>query len=473
MPMNYKQILDYYSRDDVQNALLAVSEDREVVGIFKTGAFGQRPNLLVYPEDVVSMVRSGNVAFHGSVERWNNPMSLRPGMAKEEMDELRKGFELIIDLDIKVLEYAKIYAKVFYDELRSYGIKNIGVKYTGGKSFHMAVPFESFPENVNYKPTRTQYPLIPQAIVSYLKTKVIPKFRVEILKVDDIYKIARKLEIPVEDLIIADGLDVDKIINPSTIGEMDEVQKSVVRAVEGFVGRTITEFGLFTSRHMFRLPYSLHESSFRASLPIKISQIDKFEKDDALPDKVKVKETFIDRNDSGAGEMTALVTEAMDWYQSMIKEETVKKKFSVSNTSKVTAEFFPPCIHKIMEGMSDGRKRSVLILFNFLRNMNWKDDETENFIVEWNQKNKPSLPSNYIRSQMRWLRASRVMMPPNFENENFYKPMGINCDIELKSGARNPVTYAIRSFKAANRKIAKKPAKKRKATHAEDEYVSG
>src|SRR3989338_7480196 len=166
MPMNYSQILDYYSREDVQNALLAVSEDREVVGIFKTGAFGQRPNMLVYPGDVVSMVRSGNVAFHGSVERWNNPMSLRPGMVKEEMDELRKGFELIIDLDVKVFEYAKIYAKIFHDELRSYGIKNIGIKYTGGKSFHMAVPFESFPENVNYKPTRMQYPLIPQAIVS-------------------------------------------------------------------------------------------------------------------------------------------------------------------------------------------------------------------------------------------------------------------------------------------------------------------
>ncbi len=456
----------------MQNALLTVSGDREVVGIFKTGAFGQRPNLLVYPADITSMVRSGNVSFHGSVERWNNPMSLRSGMAKEEMDELRKGFELVIDLDVKVFKYAKLYAKIFYDELRSYGIRNIGVKYTGGKSFHMVVPFESFPENVNYKPTRTQYPLIPQAIVFYLKTRVIPKFMDEVLKIDDVYEIARKLEIPVENLIAAEGLDVDRIIGPSKIGEMDDAQRSETKIVEGFVGRTISEYALFTSRHMFRLPYSLHESSFRVSLPIKISQIDKFEKDDALPDKVRVKETFINCNDVCAGDATPLITEAMDWYQSRIKEETVKKKFVAVNTDKITVEFFPPSIHKIMEGISDGRKRSVLILFNFLRNMNWKDDDIENFIVEWNQRNKPSLPSNYIRSQMRWLRASRVMMPPNFGNENFYKSMGINCDAELKSGAKNPVTYAIMNFKSASRRIAKKPAKKRKATHAEDEYVS-
>lgn len=102
--------------------------------------------------------------------------------------------------------------------------------------------------------------------------------------------------------------------------------------------------------------------------------------------------------------------------------------------------------------------------------MNWSDDEIENFITEWNQKNTPPLPSNYIRSQIRWLRASKKMLPPNFDKENFYKSMGINCDAETRAGARNPVTYAVRSFRASARKTVKKPAKRR-LNKDEDEYV--
>ena len=40
------------------------------------------------------------------------------------------------------------------------------------------------------------------------------------------------------------------------------------------------------SRHLFRMPYSLHDGSWLVSLPIKPEQIDKFEKSDAEMDKV-------------------------------------------------------------------------------------------------------------------------------------------------------------------------------------------
>lgn len=443
--MNYKQILDYYSREDVQNALLEVSKNREVAGIFKNGSFGQRPNVLIYPTDIVNMVRSGTVSFHGSVERWDNPMSLRSGMSKDELDELRKGFELIIDPDVKVFEFAKIVTKVFLEELKAHGIRNIGVKYTGGKSFHIAVPFESFPDRVDYSPVKTQYPLIPQIITSYLKEKVKQNIADAILKFEpDIGEIAKKINVEPQQLISDEGLDVYKIV---------------------------TEVGLFTSRHMFRLPYSLHESGLLVSVPIKISDIDKFEKTDALSEKVQVKEKFLNSDNTDSEEMEALITEAIDWRSSRIKEEKVKKRFAIANSDKITQEFFPPSIQKIMFGLPDGRKRSVLILFNFLRNMNWSDDEIENFITEWNQKNTPPLPANYMRSQIRWLRASKKMLPPNFDKENFYKSMGINCDTEIKANAKNPVTYAIRSFRVAVRKTVKKPAKRR-TVKDEDEYVS-
>ncbi|MBI4177777.1 MAG: hypothetical protein HY516_05460 [Candidatus Aenigmarchaeota archaeon] len=443
--MGYKQIFDYYSRGDVQNALLEVSKNREVAGIFKTGSFGQRPNMLVYPEDIVSMVRSGTVSFHGSVERWDNPMSLRPGMGAEELSEVRTGFELIIDPDVKSFDFAKIITKVFLEELRSRGIKNIGLKYTGGKGFHVAVPFESFPKRIDYKPAKMQYPVIPQIITAYLKEKARRKIADAILRYEpNIDEIARKIQAEPQQLISEEGLDVYKIV---------------------------TEVGLFTSRHMFRLPYSLHESSLLVSLPMKISDIDKFEKTDAEPDKVKVKEKFLKFESADSAEMEALIIEAMDWHGSRAKEEEVKRKFIITNSDKIPAEFFPPSIKKIMSGLADGRKRSVLILFNFLRNMNWTDDEIENSITEWNGKNTPPLPSNYIRSQMRWLRNSRKMLPPNFENENFYKSMGIDCSAETGAGCRNPVTYASRSFRAATRKAVKKPAKKR-SVKDDDEYVS-
>ena len=444
--MGYRLVFDYYSREDVQNALVDAARDREVAGIFKNGSFGQRPNVLIYPTDIVNMVKSGTVSFHGSVERWDNPMSLRVGMTKDDLDELRKGFELIIDPDVKSFEFAKIVTKVFLDELKSSGIKNIGVKYTGGKSFHIAVPFESFPENVDYKPVKMQYPSIPQMITSYLKERVKHKVADAILRYEpDISEIAKKINLEPQQLISDEGLDVYRIV---------------------------TEVGLFTSRHMFRLPYSLHESSLLVSLPIKISDIDKFEKTDAAPENVSVKEKFLGNASKDNDEMESLITEAMDWHSAKAKEEEVKKKFIMVNSDIITEEFFPPSIQKIMSGLPDGRKRSVLILFNFLRNMNWSDDEIENFITEWNGKNTPPLPSNYIRSQMRWLRNSRKMLPPNFENESFYRSMGINCDIELKAGNKNPVTYAVRSFRASARKTVKKPAKKR-LTKDEDEYVSG
>ncbi|MBI3413595.1 MAG: hypothetical protein HY051_05985 [Candidatus Aenigmarchaeota archaeon] len=489
--MNYRQILDYYSREDVQNALLEASKDREVAGIFKNGSFGHRPNVLIYPTDIVNMAKSGTVSFHGSVERWDNPMSLRPGMSREDMDDLRKGFELIIDIDIKDFEFAKIYTKIFFDELTKYGIKNIGVKYTGGKSFHMGIPFESFPEKIDYKPTRTQYPLIPQVIVLYLSKKLKPKLEDALLRTEpDITEMARKLQIAPEKLIGSEGLDISKIFNlnkppgagkiisndpnsPKYEGSLNESNKGKMegnKATEEFVGKSIAEYGLFTSRHMFRLPYSLHESSFLVSLPIKISDIDKFEKSEAKPENVKVAERFLNSENTDNEEMETLITEAMDWNSSKAKEEEVKKRFIALNSDKIPQEFFPPSIQKITYGLPDGRKRSILILFNFLRNMNWSDDEIENFITEWNQKNTPPLPANYVRGQIRWLRASKKMLPPNFDKENFYRSMGINFDTETKANARNPVTYAIRSFRAASRKTAKKPVKGRR-TKEDDGYV--
>ncbi|RLI97123.1 MAG: hypothetical protein DRO99_03405, partial [Candidatus Aenigmatarchaeota archaeon] len=117
--MRLKQILDYYSREDIQQAILKVAKDREVAGVFRNGSFSNRPNTLMYPQDIISMVRQGVIEFHCSLERWKHPMALKP----DNYDDLRKGWDLVLDLDCNVFEHGRAAAKVFSDALEKHGIK--------------------------------------------------------------------------------------------------------------------------------------------------------------------------------------------------------------------------------------------------------------------------------------------------------------------------------------------------------------
>ncbi len=73
--MRLKDVVDYYSREDIQKALLRTAKDREVVGVFRNGSFSKRPNTIIYPQDIVSMMRQGVVEFHCSLEWWSQPMA--------------------------------------------------------------------------------------------------------------------------------------------------------------------------------------------------------------------------------------------------------------------------------------------------------------------------------------------------------------------------------------------------------------
>ncbi len=440
---NLRQAFGYYSREDVQNALLGVSNNREVAGVMRDGKFGTRPNMLGYRNDILQMVQSGSAAFHGSVERWSNPMSLTAGMKRQDLDKLRTGFDLLLDLDFKIFEHAKIATVIFVDALKKHGAKNIFIKYTGGKSFHIAIPFESFPDNVNYRPTRLQYPEIPGIIVKYLNSFVWEKIEKEILRMEpDLELLAQKLGLPLNELVTPDGINQKRIL---------------------------PESGLFSSRHLFRLPYSLHESSFLVSVPLKISDIDDFKKEDAAPERIKVKEKFLFGVEKLDADATGLVIEALDWATKEIKPEPEKPKSVFTEKSVITKEFFPPCIMKILVGMSDGRKRSLFILINFLRNMNWPMDRIEEEINEWNQRNSPPLPATYVRGQVKWFKSNqKVMLPPNCDNERFYKAMGLYCGEEFHARIKNPVNYVFAALKR-KKNAEKKPVKAKKKTKLGDE----
>ena len=425
---DFTKTWNYYSKKDVQDALLEVSKDREVVGVFSNGNFGKRPNILMYPNDILEMVKEGMISFHGSVERWSNPMSLESGMLKQQLDNLRIGWDLIIDVDVPDFEIAKLATKIMIEALKDHGMENYSLKYTGGKSFHIGIPFEAFPEKVNFKKTELLYPELPQSIIEYLKDYVREQLKEEILTLDNPLAIAEKIQKPITQITDKDGLD------PLKVAQIDSM--------------------LVASRHMFRLPYSLHEKSLLVSLPIEPSRIEKMEKEDAEPSKVKIENKFLDRK-LELKEANSLVIESMDWSE---KHRIVEEKLPYQGPARVIREinknFFPPCILKILNGLSDGKKRSLFILPNFLRNMGWEWEKVENELIEWNKKNMPPLLERYIRTQLRWhTRQNKNLLPPNCDNQNYYLGFGVCLPDETCKGGtanitiKNPVNYPFRKMK--------------------------
>ena len=126
---------------------------------------------------------------------------------------------------------------------------------------------------------------------------------------------------------------------------------------------------------------------------------------------------------------------------------------------------FSPCIKSILDGLPDGRKRSLFILMNFLRCVKWKRSDIESLVVGWNEKNKPPLRDSYVRSQIRWHSdRDKQIPPPNCEHKGWYEDMGVckpdaTCGFQKKT-VKNPTTYPLRLMGKENKN--KKPTSKTK-----------
>jgi hypothetical protein len=425
----YQRVWNWYSRDSVQKALLEVSKNREVVSVFKDSRFGKRPDIIQYPLDILHSVAEGALAFHGSVERWSQPMKLDVGLSKGQLDELRIGWDILIDVDVDNFEIAKIATKQIIEALNDHGIKNYSCKFTGGSSFHIGIPFESLPKSIDNVETRKMYPELFKKVVEYLKWYTKDQIRNSILSVFSAAEVSQRVNKKLSEIIGTDGnLDPFKFI-------------------------TIDVFG---SRHLFRLPYSLHESKLLVSLPIKPSRIDNFKIEEAFPEKVKVEEKFLEYK-GNLHDAEGLVIEAIDWVaKNKIKiEEPLPKIKKFQKMKEIPEEYFPPCIKRCLEGLQDGRKRAVFILITFLQNMGWSAEKIEERLLKWNEKNVPPLRASYIRTQLRWhMRQSRNLLPPNCDHENFYKSIGLYsfCEELHKMGIKNPVAYAVKQFSKKKKK---------------------
>ncbi|MFB6265882.1 MAG: hypothetical protein ABEI07_02245, partial [Candidatus Nanohaloarchaea archaeon] len=108
-----ERVKDYYLQEDVTEEMVRISEDREVAPTFPYG-YGSRPDAVNFPGDFRQFVEDGAVAFHGSVERWRNPLLID----EMDADDLRTGWDLIMDIDCdRDLQFAKATAVKLLQEL--------------------------------------------------------------------------------------------------------------------------------------------------------------------------------------------------------------------------------------------------------------------------------------------------------------------------------------------------------------------
>ena len=146
--MKQSDIIRWYSRPEIAAAIVESAENKEVAIQLNSGAFGKRPNILQFPGDVNELTRKGATSFHISVENWSDPLLLGPESTDQMLTELRIGWDLIIDIDCPWFEYSKKTARLIIEYLKGQGVKNIGIKFSGNKGWHLSVPFESFPKTI-------------------------------------------------------------------------------------------------------------------------------------------------------------------------------------------------------------------------------------------------------------------------------------------------------------------------------------
>ena len=462
--------LKYYKREDVQKALVEHGKDKEVAARFNE-QFGKRPDALTYPSDVLELAKQGATSFHCSEELWTNLWLLTPQMSKKDLNKLRKGWDLILDIDCDVkdksLDYQKIAADLIVKELRRHGVTSVTTKFSGNKGFHIAVPYEAFPNEVNGKNIKELFPEAPKKIAFYIKERIKKELgmRIRELHGGNFKAVAEKVGKNVNEILLKNEEEQAEQVKARTQPELNAEPFLVIDTL------------LISSRHMYRMPYSLHEKSGLVSVPIDSDTIMNFSKEDAIPDNVKVNQhKFIDRSAAILGEAKLLFTQADDFgkyhttgFKSM-ETDSKSRSYEASEdvTGKIPPKFFPPCIRKMLEGVEDGRKRALFVLINFLGSCHYGNEEIEAVIKEWNARNKEPLPQLYLQSQLSYAKQkAEKILPPNCSNASYYKELGIECTVEC-GRCKNPVAEAKQLYRRAIKVAAPREQPKKRKRKKED-----
>lgn len=485
--INISTILMHYKREDIQREMIEHAKDKEVVARFED-KFSNRPDVLKYPRDILELAKQGSTSFHASEELWENPLRLSTDMKKRDLENLRIGWDLIIDIDCPYWKYSKLITHLIIKALKKHGVSSISCKFSGNKGFHIGVPFEAFPKKDYFgEEIKLRFPDGVRIIAFYLTDYIEKEVSIAIQK-ESKNELAEKLGKKYEDMVkvICKKCGTEKIeekketemlchycgekhkIDDKTrffqcrkckkIVKLEEKEKQCRKCkskkfVETFDMKYILNIDaiLISSRHLYRMPYSLHEKTGLCSIPIDPDKVMEFEKEMAKPEKVKINFKFLDKKNTEKENAKRLFDDAFYWHyenvksDDKIKEDIKENKARYEIKSALNEVFFPPCIKNILKGMSDGKKRSVFILINFLTSVGWEHEKIENFLREWNKKNSEELREVYYLGQLRYHKQqNKKILPPNCENRMYYKDMGKCSPDNLCSKIKNPVSYGIR-----------------------------
>ncbi len=400
VPPQIGTFLRYYKRREVQEAIVRHAQDREVSPRYGEG-FGKRPDVLSYPADVLSFATKKTTSFHVSEERWNNPLLIQTGMPRKELDKLRSGWDLVLDIDAKDWEISRITAFLFVEALKRHGIGGISAKFSGNKGWHIGVPFESFPPVIfdpdgNEFPTKDLFPELPRAVaaylISYIGDPANDLVRIEGDKLvfggkirDTFDRFAERVGKTRDDLferfcttcnkvlsvkeqhafacpnpgcahrsverysreemeVVDDAARVcpkcGRLMNPYLVSKSECVDKKHTH-ITRFRIDAIVEIDtvLLASRHLYRMAYSLHEKSGLASVPIDHDDILKFKKEDAQPGKITFERTFLDPNTVSMGEASDLAHKA--WAAAMAVERKRSMMLAARAAEEIPTEAIP------------------------------------------------------------------------------------------------------------------------------------
>ncbi|MBS3171902.1 hypothetical protein J4449_04820 [Candidatus Woesearchaeota archaeon] len=432
--LNY-DILKFYSRKDIQKEIIKLSKNREVAVNFGEKGYGKRPDTLEYENDILELAKQGATSFHVSLERFKDPLKLKTGMSQKELEGLRTGFDIIIDLDTKIFEISKICAYLIIEALKFHNVKNISVKFSGNNGMHIGIPFESFPSRVNNKETKTLFPDGIKVVNYYLKNFIKDHLKEKIIDNFSLEDISNKLKKSTNEL------KENNQFNPFKVIDIDSV--------------------LISPRHLFRSVYSINEKSGLVSMPINLNNILKFNREDAKIEKIKIEEPFLEFKGNKA-DASDLIIQAFDFYSKISARKDIqiktrkelfqaKKEYEIPKIA-IKEEFFPPCIKLILQGIQqDGRKRAIFILINFLKKMGWSLDQIQTRLLEWNKVNYEPLREGYIISQINWhKRQKQEIPPPNCDNPSYYTGMLVcKPDFYCKK-IKNPIQHTMKKINKEN-----------------------
>jgi len=411
----------YYSKPEVQKIIFEFCKNRETIPRYFEG-FGKRPDSFEYKGDIFELVKKGATSFHCSEEIWQDPIKISTDFNEDQLNELRTGWDLLLDIDSKYLDYSKIMAELIIKIFKFHGIKNIGIKFSGSKGFHIIIPWKAFPKEINNVQTKDKFPEWPRIIVRYLIEKIEKQLIEKVSSLESPSKYVKDFQAPKE---------------------------------------VIPDLVLVSPRHLFRTPYSLHEKTALSSVVLNPEKIQDFDMKDANPMKVKIKNFM---PDSEEGEAKELLVQALDWYKDNNPDEEEKrtnKDFKTIKISNLSEKNLPPCIKKILGGLSDGRQRSIFILINLFRSVGMDRDELEKRLYQWNEKNTPPLKQGIIKNQLKVAYKGKPLMPPNCRE--YYQGIGVCNPDNFCRLIKNPVNYVARkSFNSSKKEFKSKKKLKSK-----------